>query len=336
MQTTICDQYHDPSFKQLFQILQSSPQAADGVKTACANTELDDAQNEKRANSAFAWPERRLFPIDSPEQALLSSLYVSKQAAAIPEAVRERCARAVDLYGVQVPQVKTAAAPAPATPDEYLLPDLKRFRVRSPEDVKLASETLLRDQRKLDTQHRTKAAVGLVRKSAELRVAIPDAIYKMAGVTYSHTPTMRTWLEARAAATKNPAVKYAYLKLAEHTRAMEEMYFDRAAMIKTAEVIGELDAAAGLDRHYGRKLPDPVQTVFNTDKIAEETMQFAGKQVPVSQLLAISPDAYRNAFGDDLANEFISGDDIDPEQLRVILPTVPMDLQKVLATEAAI
>jgi len=322
--TSIVDQFHDPSFRILYSIIQDHPEAEQHFKSAS----IDEEQHEKRASSCFAWEDERLFPVDTPAQAALSRYYMHKQAG-VPDHAVQRCDKALELYGVtlQFSQEKTAAA---EDPDEYLLPTIKRFRVRNAEETKLAADALETHKRNMSPETRALAAVNLVKKAVAQDQTLPAQIYKSAGLTACHVPTMRDWVEARAQAAEDPTIRKAYMKIAEAARTKEAYFNDRDELIKVAGVISELDEAAGLQKHYNKRLPDPMDTVFNTDKIAEEQVELAGKPVPLSKLLSVDPEIYKDVFGEDLTDEFIEADEVDPEQLKVILPTVPLDLQQAL------
>ncbi len=328
----LVDQYNDTSFKKLYRLINTFPEAEEHIKTAS----LDWETNGNRPNTAFAWRERRLFPIDSPSEAALSRLYMEKQAG-IPLSVVERCEKALRLYNVDLAfQEKQASVP---DLDEYLLPKIKRFRVVDKESVKLAAEALETNQRKLDVETRAEASIRLTKKATELGETLPSYIYKTAGLTVSYTPNMCKWLEARATATadENPAVSKAFQKLADAARSQERYIYNRDELVKVADVIGKLDEQCGLVSDYGIHLPDPLQTVFNTDKIAEDTISVAGTPIPVSTLLSIDPEVYSDTFGEDLAQEFVGPDGtIDEVQLSTILPTVPLDLQQALAAQIGV
>lgn len=324
------DQFNDTSFKQLYKLINNYPEAEEFIKSA----NIDHDENDNRPSSAFAWPEERRFRIDSPAQAALSRLYMEKQAS-IPEVVKARCDKALEIYGIELPlQEKVAAAP---DPDEYLLPEMQRFRVVGKESTKLAADAILRNEHRMDSVTKATASVNLVKKSMEHNVALPTRIYKLAGATMSYVPQMVDWLEARAAVVEDSAIKKAYVKLAAGARARQhacENYLsDRDDMIKIADAIHELDNAAGLTPHYGKRLPDPMQTVFNTDKIAEDVLAIGGKQIPMSTLLAVPSETYVDTFGEDIADDFIDGNTVDPENLKAIWDSIPLDLKQSLAAQ---
>ena len=325
----IVDQFSDPSMRHLFSVFQEHPETEYLIKTAS----LDHEENEKRASTAFAWPEARLFPIDSSEQAALSRLYMEKQAG-IPPRVIECCEKALELFEIQMPLQTKEAAEVAVNPEEFLLPELKRFRVRNTGDVKLAADALVANRRKMNTVTRARASFNLVKKAVALGVRVPESIMKMAGVTMSDPDPLKRWIEARIEATDNETVKEAYQKLLPIVDAQRgKLVSKRDELVKFASVLSELDEAAGLDALYDKKLLDPLETVFNTGKVAEEVTELAGRQIPMSTLLGVDPEIYKNVFGEDLAGEFLEGDEVDPELLRTILPTVPLDLQRVLATQ---
>ena len=328
----VIDQFSDPSMRHLFTVFQEHPESEYLIK----NAKLDQDENEKRASTEFAWPEARLFPIDSPEQASLSRLYMEKQAG-IPPRVVERCDKALDLYKIQMPLQTKIATEVDVNPNEFLLPDMKRFRVRNKSDVKLAADALLTNRRKMNTVTRARASYNLVKKAVDLGVKVPDSILKMAGVTMSDPNPLKLWIEARIEATQDETVKEAYQRLLPIVDAQKgKLVSKRDELVKFASVLSELDEAAGLDTLYDKKLLDPLDTVFNTNKIAEELLELAGRQVPLQTLLSLDPETYRDVFGEDLAGEFLEGDEVNPEMLRVILPTVPLDLQQVLAAQLGV
>lgn len=325
------DQFTDVGFRVLSQRIRQFPDIDPFIKEAV----LDVEENEKIASSAFAWESRRLFRIDSPAQAALSRVYMEKQAD-VPRSVIAKCDKALELFGVDLPlNEKTAAARD--TTDEYLLPHMKRFRVQSADDVKVASEAILRNHKRMDPETRAMASVNLAKMAVKYAEPIPSQILKFAGATMCDTRVLKDWLLARTEKTADAEISNAYEKLAYQVEKLPRHCVDREELIKVASVLRELDEAAGLEHLYDRQLLDPVTTVFNMDKVADEMMDLAGRQVPMDTLLSIEPAVYEDAFGPDLAGEFVTEDgQIIPEQLKIILPTVPRDLQQALAAQMGV
>lgn len=326
----IRDQYNDPSFTLLFHILNENPDARDFVKSASIRHE-DEAE---LPDTAFAWPARRLFPIDTPENTVLSSLYREK-CAAVPAEVDQALEKAQGIYGVKemLERCKTAAVQPPVvdTKDDYLLPEHGRLRVKTAEHVPAAEELLHRDFTKLNIADRATAFTNLVKKARDMGVPLKPETHRMAGMTVCTTKTAQDWIEARIAATKDPLFQGAYEKLASAFVGRGEFIQDRDELIAVADTLAKLDKQAGIDSHYDKRLPDPIRTVFNTDKLAEDTVDMAGRQVSLAKLAAMPKTWWADVVGDDIAPEFAEK---TGEELRQVLDTLPLDLKLIIKNQA--
>jgi len=324
----VTDQFSDSSFLQLNRLIHEYPQAVEHIKTA----EMSPEENEKRADSQFADSINRKFPIDTPGHAALSRLYMEKQAG-VEQSVIATCDKALELFGISL-DLSAVEKVAADDSEDYLLPDIRRLRVKTASDVTNAAEAIQRNYKSMDIDSRAKASLNLVKKAVAHEVKLPTQILKFAGTTMCDTRVLRDWVLARSERTTDPALHYGYTKLAEEAHQLPRFISDRSDLIKVAAAIHELDEAAGLGKYYDRTLLDPLSTVFNTDKVADEMMEVAGQQVPLDRLLAIDGDIYKDLVGDDLAAEFLDGNgEVDPEQFKVIWPTIPFDLQKALLAQ---
>lgn len=313
----VFDQFSDPSFKQLFKLACEYPE----VLRLAEKADMDFEKNAQRSDESFAWRDQRMFPIDTCEQAILSRLYIEKQAAIIPDVVRQQCEKALALYDVNLDLTVTKIAEEPAP------------RRRSAEEVRQTANALISNTKVMDVEEKAKLAVALVKEAVDLGLTLPALVLKSAGATMMDSARMKDWIEARKEATEDPFMKEAFEKLAMVVDSQPELVGERNELLKLANVIAELDMAAGLERHYGKTLPDPVETVFNTEKIADDMVDVAGRQVPLTKLMQVAPQDYRDIFGEDLSEEFIRDEEIDPGLLKVIMATVPRDLQKVLMAQ---
>jgi len=325
------DQYSDQGFHMLSEIIDEYPHAVNDVVSSAV---IDTGENEKCASTMFAWPERRLFRIDNAENAALSRLYVEKQASEVPPYVQQRCDDALDIYGVKLElSTKTAAAPSS---DEYVLPHLRRMRVQTADDVKLAQELVLDGYKRLDPASRAVAGVQLSKFAVDHGVRLDPQILKFAGVTTCDSGVLRDWLEVRERLTEVPGVKVAFTRLAEYVADPFFTMGDRGELMKVADALQELDEEAGLVPYYDRRIPDPLLTVFNTDKIAGESIELGGRQVPIETLLQVPVEVYKDVLGDFLVDEFTDGPELNAEKMKVILPTVPLDLANVLISQLGV
>lgn len=326
---SVVDQYSDPAFATLVRQLTAYPRLEQYVKEASVSADEADTLPK----TAFAWPDERKFPIHTAEHAALSYAYV-KAAAYVPPHVARVVEDALEVYNIPTdvfatPVVKTASH----NDADYLLPSLKLWPVKTAADVKHAETQVSKALTKLDLPHRTEACANLVKKAEQHGVKLSSDIMRSAGMVVSDLGRTRDWVEARASVAPD-TFKTAYLKLAEALKSQGAESKDRDSLMKVAGAIAELDERAGLERYYDRKLPDAVQTVFNTDKLAEEAVDLAGRAVPVSKLAALPPSFWEDLGGPELRAEVAPGGTVvDVSKLATVVETLPLDLKMVLRNQ---
>jgi len=318
--TTFIDQFSDHGYQMLNACLQEFSAIDDFIK----NAYLDQGENDARMDQAFAWQERRLFPIDSPDQAALSRVYMAKQAG-IPDEVLKTCDKALAIYGIELPLHEKVAKVDDDS--NYLLPQIKRFSVKTAEDVGLAAEAIERNQRRMSVDDQATATLNLVKKAVDHQVRVPAHMLKLAGMTVCDTQALRDWLDVRAQVVPDAEISHGFLKLSESLENFPAVITDREGLIKVASAVQELDNAGELEKYYGRKLLNPLETVFNTEKMAAATLDLAGRPVPIETILSVDPQVYADVFGPDVLQDLTDASgQLDPEKVEVVLPTMPRDL----------
>lgn len=325
---TIHDQYHDPGNAGLFVLLSTHPAVEEFVKHAA----LESDTAEQLSDRMFAWPAKRRFPIDTAENTVLSCLFRTKCASKVPTEVDNLLTRAAEVYGVQplLDQVKEAAATPPALEGEYLLPQHKRLRVNSAADVKLAEQHLLREYRRLGIEDRVIGFTNLTKVAQDFGVQLQPVTLQMAGMTLCTGKVAADLIEARRCATKEPLFKHAYTQLANAFHGRGEIR-DRDALVKAAQVLAELDQRSGVDKLYDKKVHDPIQTIFNTTKVAEETLDINGRAISVAKLAALPASFWNDIVGPDFGQALMDKTGaIDAQRIREVVPTLPLDLKIIL------
>lgn len=323
----IVDQLRDPTLATLIRLVEGRPKIA----AAVGDADIEPNELEALPDHAFAWPEERAFPVHSREHTILSRVYRENLASVpiyVDRALKEACA----VYEIDETLFTREKQAAPVNnPDDYLLPDFMRLSVRSADQVKHAEMVLLDGYQKLDTEHRAMACSRLLEKAAHFGVTLNPLMHKLAGFTITSTAVLKDWLEARKEAAP-VAYKEAFQKLANATKTQPKEIRDRATQVKLAEVISELDKKAGLRKHYDKRLPDPMQTVFNTTKVAGQGVDLNGRFVPMARLASYPATFYGDILGEDLVREAGDGrGGMDPHKLAAILETLPRDMKGMLS-----
>jgi len=322
------DQHSDPALAHLTLYLQEMPALEGFVKTAS----IDSSEIDALPETAFAWPEQRKYPLHDAQHAAISYSY-AKHAEELPPGVLSRITDALEVYGVPETLFDTVKVAHEEDPADWLCPDLKLFHVKTAAEFSAAEHQFLDNYEKLDIEHRATAAQNLVKKAQEFKLPVHNLAMKTAGLTVSHRPTLQQWIVARAEAAKTVAHKDVYHKLAADLNGFPEELGDRDALFKLADGLAELDARTGVDRHYDRRLPDALQSVFNTDKVAAETVDINGSMIPLSKLAALPASFWEDLGGKDLSDEVCPGGRMDSSKLAAVVGTLPMDLKAVLKAQ---
>lgn len=326
----IIDQFRDPALAVLVNLVADRPKVAAFV----GETDVDPAELDALPDTAFAWPEKRAFPIHSAEHAVMSRLY-RENTSKVPAHVDDALKQAFEIY--EVPDelfARQKVASAPVDPNDYIFPTQRRLPVRSAEQVKLAEEKLLDGYTKIPVANRADACQRLIEKAAEYGVQLNPTIHQLAGFTVSATSDAASWIEARKEAAADPSHKAAFDKLAGAVKRLPAEVRDRSTLVKIATTLDELDQKAGLTKLYDRKLPDPMLTVFNTKKVAGMGVDLGGKFAPMSSLANRPAAFYGDVLGDDLLGEISDGGgSVDPHKLMAVLETLPVDMKQMLAQQ---
>jgi len=325
----VVDQSCDPVMAHLVRRVEGRPKLA----AALSDVDVDCESIAALPDDAFAWPEKRAFPVHDAGNTLMSCVY-REGLTGVPAHVDATLKEACDIYGIDVgvfAQEKTAAADV--NTNDYLLPDIKRLKVTSVEHVKVAEERLRNEGRNLSLEHKATASARLVQKAAAFAVPLRVETLKMAGMVATDTRTLSDWLEARAEAAPDEH-KAGYTKLASVVRRLPAEVRDRGQQMKLADAIFEMDQLSGLQAHWNRRLPDPMASVFNTEKTASQGVTLAGRFVPMSRLAAYEPSFYGDILGPDIVRESSDGrGQMDFAKLAEILNTLPVDMQRALSNQ---
>lgn len=205
----------------------------------------------------------------------------------------------------------------------YAFPEMQRLPLKTAEQVLVAEHVLNRDFKKLPFEVRAAAYQRLKTAASHRGLDLQPFTMRLAGVTATSTDMLRDALETRATAAGPGKVREAFDKLAADLTDAPLLVQDTATQVKLASAVYELDKVAGLDKHYDRKLSDPMQTVFNTEiKHGEEMVDCAGSQVPLQAVMDLPAHVWEQLDVPELAEG-----DMDPSTFKQVFDTLPLDLK---------
>jgi len=282
---------------------------------------------------AYAWPEKKLFPLHTPEDALLSALYAARQEG-IPEEVLQKIASAIEEYGLKETFQKLAKKLTPqereALPDEVyglVIKDpktgrkIRKYPMPDANHVKAAIIYFKRNHHRYPEEWKRQIARKIVEQAKKFGVNVEDdLILRYAG-------EIRPNLKKAAELIRqfrvdvfwdNDKAREAYEKIASaFEQAAENL--DKIASDELLDAVQKLEE---VDKIFGVKysqLPPPTLLVFG-EKLAEETVTLAGKEVPLAVLAGIPKETYKDLLGVE----------IDTNNLKSEIEALPKPEQEIL------
>lgn len=315
------DLYHDTAHGFLRSLLMARPDLHGMLKGA----EFED-HAEEIPETAFASARDRRFPVHTPQHAVVSRLYADAQN--VPDDVRTKIAEALDAYGV--PEGLFAAAEvkvAAETDEDYLLPEERTYPVRNEDEVKMAEERLLAQATRLPIERRA----GLFNKLAEAavrhRVTLKPASQAWGATALTNREKLAEAIGQRCRFVKTAEARASYLALAQAAEDDPRALHDHGARVKLASTLLRLDHETGIVSEYGRRVLDPLQTVFNHPvKLGAHLISLGRETYDLAALAALPASFYGDALGPEIVGEIAPAGTLNPDALATILPTLPADM----------
>jgi len=283
--------------------------------------------SSRKPATAYADTYNKEYPIDTPANAVVSKAYAIKTGEVAAHVV-SRIDRALDIYNVPTPRPKMLKEAQVEEDVVYLLPEYHKYPIKTAADIPEADKALNRISRKLGTKSLARASSILVKVAAANGQEVSENVMRWAGLKMCDVEKTAAWIEARGDVSRNKV----FLKLADRVRGIEGPK-TRSDLVKLAEAVETLDSRYELDRFYGSKLPNPLDTVFSSKEAMSDVLDLGTKEVSVDKLLSLPVTFYEDVLGEDIAEEISSGGDVDKEKLLTILPTLPKDMKQLLCSK---
>jgi len=321
----ILDVYGDKSLRGLVSMLRENPEYYDVLK----DVEVDYDEQQTLPASSFAYPEERAYPIHDDRMALLSSMYKDFfPPEDLPESVNENFKKAEYMYDLKLPKkkdLKTVVKKAAIKEEDYLIPSLKKFPVRNQKEADFVQKILVKNAQAMGYDHLAEACNNLIEKYASFGAESEDVnpiVYKYAGLTLSK----RDFLDASINRRKDfvdTKFHESYDKLA---KIVDEMDFNRNNLLKVASALEEMDTESQVRHLYDKYIPNPMDSVFNTNKIYKSVKTASEELFTHNHAEIVTEDHIKNLLGEDILKEASVDGKLDKPTLVDVMNSLPRDL----------
>ena len=329
------DQSTDYSHRELYNMFMDVD-IPEYVKKA----EVDDAiELRSLPKTAFADPNRQIYPINTPARVFVSNAYFLDKKADIERLygndyvcqLQNSIDKAAEVFGISEDLTdyskenneKRAADYEPHCMMQFHVDGMSEpvelYPVKTAFDLGVAADSFARNIRKFPFDVRIKTAETMAKTAELLHVdELPDIVMKYAGMFYPDLGNLEAEIWRRSTKLQKEAHKKIYASMAKDLSNMTDV----REVMKVAEVMHSIENMEGLFEKtaVAAILGDPVDKLFkfSVEKIASELafIDVHGEKYKLSDLTKISKDTYEEAFGCDM-------DPSDTEKLAEMLPTMP-------------
>jgi tRNA U34 5-methylaminomethyl-2-thiouridine-forming methyltransferase MnmC len=284
--------------------------------------DVDPEKYSSLKKEAFALPEVRMFPIHTPQDALLSAAYLVKQASLLDESfdpVIERVQKALEHFGLKEEFKKIAAKLTPKEREQ--LPDsvfglvikdpktgekIRKYPMPDRNHVIAAIKYFTQNYKRYPEEWRRQIAKKIVQKAREFGVEVNSpVVLKYAGVKPQNKKADLKKAAALIEAFRVdyferqglPEVGEVYKKLASALEQIAEQTNElpEDELKKIASAIENLDGEFGVTYET---LPSPTDIVWCVEEDPTAGMvKLASKEYPSEVLKAIPDKVYENLLG---------------------------------------
>ena len=330
------DQYRDECHAKLVKIASKYK-----LPKRILSLEISKEGLEKLSSRNFAYPEARLFPINTPEDTLLSAVYFLEKEASLPyeDDILGNITSAAIAHGVEkdlvniLSEVKASSMYKEASGSEYAYSEGNLYPINSVEELSKSASSFVRDIASFNIAERKNISKALIKKADyyELDLDYPE-LYTYCSERDVDLKKAAEYMLFRAKRTSDQILKEAMVKV---TQGMLTQNSGVTDFEKVAQFIDNYDSATGIDRLVRKgTLPDGYRTIFNKDFSLEKSasVTLAGTKFSEEDFKSLPVEKFAEALG----NDFIKasqdrGGNFSVDQAMNIAATLPLGDAEVLS-----
>ena len=285
-----------------------------------ASLPIEDRDNLTK--EAFAWPDEKLFPIYSPEHALISSVYLEGNED-VPYFVKQACEEACALFGFDVKidsLEKVAEEPEQLEAEDFLLPAQRKLPVVDADTMRMSKSALEKVASMLPIEDLVVANRQLVKKAEELGESVSDKTLSLGLYGTIDTTTARSILHDRKLMTGDDR----YEKIASDMKG-DTIY----SVNKVADIVFDvvhLDKENNFEKTASETILELV-----TPGVVDNVFQIGEEEIPTEKIASIDAEDWLDIFPRSTVEDLFSEGPLNLSMLKEIADSVSPEEKEAIA-----
>ncbi len=270
---------------------------------------LEVPDKNSLSEHAFAWPEERLFPIYTPDLAMLSSVYL-EQNESVPDFVKTACEEACALFGQEVhigSLEKIAKKKETLSADDFVFPKRQKLPLVDKDSIRMSTGIFLKTASSLTAEDLIVGARQIIKHASanDEPIAVDIERYALQGTI--GVPEADEFLKERYLETEDQG----YVKIAQ------ELDGDRIRSLKKVASlvfdISKLDAENNIEKTAATIIDDLVD-----DGASGEVFSLGNMEIEADKVASIDSAEWRELYPDTIVEELFASGGIDMSMLSDI------------------
>ena len=301
------DQYHDPCNQELVKFASELKLPEEILKA-----DLNKDAIEKLASSKFAWPEARMFPVHTPEDSLISTVYFLNKKSSLGSyagEIENRLHAAVIAHNIEEPYLdilrqkgRASIYKEATSQNEFALSHGSSgvLPLNDENELLRSADELEKNAHLLGSELSKEASRNIAEKAEYFGVDLEDyptlrAYCGERGIDFEKAAELMLYRAKRAPTS---FLQEAMVKMAQSILILPELDIE---FEKVAEFIDEFDKTVGTDKLVRRgTIPDGYNTIFNSPLMTKSAgVTLAGCEYTESDFKALPMEKWSEALGED-------------------------------------
>ena len=316
----LIDFISDTDLSVLKSKLQTIPAASFRLEKV-ASLEVPDKNS--LSDHAFAWPEERMFPIYTPDLAMLSSVYL-EQNNSVPDFVKTACEEACALFGQDVSigsLEKVAKEKETLSADDFVFPKREKLPLVDKHSIRMSTGIFLKTASVLTAEDLIVGARQIIKHASANGEPITADIERYALHGTISVPEADELLRERYLETQDEG----YVKIAR------ELDGDRVRSLQKVAAlvfdISKLDIKNSIEKTAANVIDDLVDHGSSA-----EVFSLGNMEIEADKIASIDSEDWRELYPDSIVEELFSDGGIDMSMLSDLSDGVAPEEKEAIAS----